>query len=112
MTRSSSTAWFRRAAAGLIVASVAALGALVGHVSASGPRFFPDDPIAREPESQNVVKATPHELGSLYEMSYNLFVTSGYKPSGSRARNINTIDEVPDSSWFTNRIGSKSISAE
>ena len=42
---------------------------------------------------------------SLYEMTYNLFVTAGYKPSGVRAQNINTIDEVPDSSWFTNRIG-------
>ena len=25
-------------------------------------------------------------------------------PSNTRARNVNTIDEVPDSSWFTNRI--------
>ena len=41
----------------------------------------------------------------MYEMTYNLFVTPGYKPSGLRAKNINTIDEVPDSSWFTNRIG-------
>ena len=28
-------------------------------------------------------------------------------PSNTRAGNINTIDEVPDSSWFTNRIGSQ-----
>ena len=45
-------------------------------------------------------------------MVYNLFVTSGYKPSGTRAQNINTIDEVPDSSWFTNRIGTTPITAE
>ena len=38
-------------------------------------------------------------------MTYNLFVNAGYKPTGLRAKNINTIDEVPDSSWFTNRIG-------
>ena len=43
---------------------------------------------------------------------YNLFVTSGYKPSGLRAKNINTIDEVPDSSWFTNRIGTRPITNE
>ena len=42
-------------------------------------------------------------------MTYNLFVTAGYKPSGVRAKNINTIDEVPDSSWFTNRIGTTPI---
>src|SRR4029079_15398728 len=29
-----------------------------------------------------------------------------------RAQNVNTIDEVPDSSWFTNRVGSTSVSAE
>ena len=69
------------------------------------PHFYNDDPIAREPESQDASKAQPYEIGSLYEMTYNLFVTAGYKPSGMRAQNINTIDEVPDSSWFTNRIG-------
>jgi hypothetical protein len=51
-------------------------------------------------------------MGDLYEMSYNLFVTSGYTPSGLRAKNINTIDEVADSSWFTNRIGTKRLTAE
>ena len=43
----------------------------------------------------------------LYEMTYNLFVQPGYKPSGRRAQNVNTIDEVPDSGWFTNRIGTR-----
>ena len=47
----------------------------------------------------------------MYELAYNLFVTADYKPSNTRARNINTIDEVPDSSWFTNRIGSTEVSA-
>jgi hypothetical protein len=48
----------------------------------------------------------------MYELMYNLFVTSGYEPSGLRAKNINTIDEVPDSSWFTNRIGTRPITAD
>ena len=26
-----------------------------------------------------------------------------------RARNVNTVDEVPDSSWFTNRIGRRTM---
>ena len=29
-----------------------------------------------------------------------------------RAQNINTIDEVPDSSWFTNRIGTRPLTLE
>jgi len=32
--------------------------------------------------------------------------------AGSRAGNINTIDEVPDSSWFTNRILARPVSVE
>ena len=54
-------------------------------------------------------RAARYEIESLYDMMYNLFVTAGYTPSGTRARNLNTIDEVPDSSWFTNRIGSRRI---
>ena len=79
--------------------------------STKGPRFYSDDPIAREPESQDASKAKPYEIQQLYEMTVNLFVTPGYKPSGMRAQNINTIDEVPDSSWFTNRIGARTITA-
>src|SRR5689334_9580904 len=75
-------------------------------------RFYSDDPIAREPESQDASKATPYEIKSIYEMVSNLFVTSGYTPSGVRAKEINTIDEVPDSNWFTNRIGTMPITPE
>jgi hypothetical protein len=48
----------------------------------------------------------------MYELVYNLFVTAGYKATGLRAQNINTIDEVPDSSWFTNRIGTRAVTTE
>ena len=75
-------------------------------------RFYPDDPIGREPESRDVRDAAAHEIDSLYEMTYNLFVTARHTPSGTRAQNINTIDEVPDSSWFTNRIGATRMTAD
>ncbi|HET7620088.1 MAG TPA: hypothetical protein VFK20_16390 [Vicinamibacterales bacterium] len=96
------------------VLSIAAIAAGLFGVTATtnGPHFFPDDPITRAPESQDASKAQPVEIGSLYEMSYNLFVTAGYQPTGVRAQDINTIDEVPDSSWFTNRIGTKTLTAE
>ena len=81
-------------------------------VSTARPQFYPDDPIAREPESQDASKAQPHSIGTLYEMANNLFVTSGYTPTGRRAQDINTIDEVPDSSWFTNRVGSTTVSLD
>src|SRR5215212_4419732 len=110
MSISSSAPSARRA--GGVILLVAAL-AMCGRVaSTTAPHFYPDDPIAREPESQDASKVQPYFIGSLYEMATNLFVTAGYKPSGLRARNINTIDEVPDSSWFTNRIGSTPIAIE
>ena len=36
----------------------------------------------------------------------------GYKPSGLRAKNLSTIDEVPDSSWFTNRVGVRTLTID
>jgi hypothetical protein len=74
--------------------------------------FFSDDPISREPDSQDASGAAEHDIKSIYEMTYNLFVTSDHTPSGQRAKNINTIDEVPDSNWFTNRIGTTAITPE
>ena len=64
------------------------------------------------PNRRTPSKAAPYEQSQMYELVYNLFVTSGYKPTGLRAKNINTIDEVPDSSWFTNRIGARAITTE
>jgi hypothetical protein len=98
--------------AGLLILLVAALGISASGVSTKSPHFYPDDPIAREPESQDASHAQPYEIGSLYEMTNNLFVTSGYKPTGRRAQNINTIEEVPDSSWFTNRIGRTTVTVD
>ena len=80
--------------------------------STTAPRYYEDDPISREPEPQDASGAQPWRIGLLFDLSYNLFVTSKYKPSGTRARNINTIDEVPDSSWFMNRVGTLQLTPE
>ena len=111
MFTSSST--FRRLRAGVrLVALGAVAGTFAATASTTGPRFYQDDPIAREPESQDASKAQAYEIEQMYEMVYNLFIAPGYKPSGTRAQNLNTIDEVPDSSWFTNRIGARTITAD
>jgi len=94
------------------LASVGAVTLFTAGASTQSPRFYPDDPIARAPESQDASKAAPYNQSQMYELVYNLFVTSGYTPSGLRAKNINTIDEVPDSSWFTNRIGTRTLTNE
>src|SRR4030095_4248919 len=91
---------------------IAVPAVFTGVLSSATPHFYADDPIAREPESQDASKAQPYFRGSLFEMATNLFITADYKPSGVRAKNINTIDEVPDSNWFTNRIGTTTVSIE
>jgi len=100
-----------RRATGLAL-SGCAIGLFAAAAATQSPRFYPDDPIARAPESQDASKAAPFEQSEMFELMYNLFVTSGHEASGVRAKNLNTIDEVPDSSWFTNRIGTRTITNE
>jgi len=97
---------------GRLILVAATFGLLTSTVSTKAPHFYPDDPITRAPESQDASKAQEYEIGSLFEMTHNLFFTSQYKPTNLRAKNINTIDEVPDSNWFTNRIGTAAISTD
>ena len=96
----------RRAAACLVVTSAL----LAVPAATQSPRFYRDDPIAVEPNSRDASGVQPWDIGLTYELAYNLFVTSRYKPTNTRAGNINTVDEVPDSSWFTNRIGAAPMS--
>ena len=79
--------------------------------SAQAQRFLPDDPIPKDPDDLNIEKPARIELSLSYDMIQNSF---GLDEAGEllRAQNINTLDEVPDSSWFTNRIGIKDLTLE
>jgi hypothetical protein len=68
-------------------------------------RFYPDDPIWREPMTQDVKNAARYEPDLAYQTLENLFWRPGDKVLGQRARNINTVDEVPDGPYFVNRSG-------
>ncbi len=96
------------------VAVALGMGALLAltSVQAAPPRFLTDDPLAREPDSQDASQVRPWEINLAYDLTYNYAVTSRRAPAGVRAANVNTIDEVPDSSWFTNRIGVRPLSTE
>src|SRR4030095_14615257 len=87
---------------------IAVPAVFTGVLSSATPHFYADDPIAREPESQDASKVQPYFRGSLFEMATNLFITADYKPSGLRAQNINTIDKVHDSQQFNNPIHTNS----
>jgi hypothetical protein len=93
-----------------LLAVLATIG--FGAAGASSPQFYPDDPIAREPEPQDASPAAYNEQDMLYELTHNSFALPRREPSGLPAQNINTIDEVPDSSWFTNRVGSRPVTVD
>jgi hypothetical protein len=78
------------------------LAAGAGAPRAAHPAFFPDDPIAVDPESEDASAVRPWEVSDPYDFLENTFLKPGDR-SPRRALNVNTIDEVPDSSWFTNR---------
>ena len=85
-----------------LVGAIATLAALAGS-AATGPRFYPDDPLVRYPETQDASAVTEREASSGYDFIENSFLHPGERDD-RRAANLNTVDEVPDSSWFTNRI--------
>lgn len=98
----------RRRAVTVAAISILA-GVLVAVVHTAQPRFFSDDPLTREPETQDASGAQPWDIDLFYDLAYNLFATPRRVPAGIRAGNVNTIDEVPDSGWFTNRIGAREL---
>ncbi len=52
--------------------------------------------------------AAPIEGSNGYDFAEHTFFGVGDRRD-IRAVNVNTIDEVPDSSWFTNRIGVRAM---
>ena len=100
------------------LARVALGSALLGLVlgapaAAQAPKFYPDDPIAREPATQDASKAATYNVDLVLELAQNQFLAPGDRTTPSpRAGNVNTADEVPDSTWFTNRIGSRPMSID
>ena len=88
-----------------IVTPVALLLALASAApSGNGRMFYDDDPLEREPETQNAAGVQEWDIDLFWDLAENIFGNPGDPNLDSRAGNVNTIDEVPDSSWFTNRI--------
>jgi hypothetical protein len=71
---------------------------------ASAQIFRSDDPIEIDRDSRPVPKPARHKINDYYDFIENTFLDAGDKKA-VRALNINTLGEVPNSSWFTNRIG-------
>jgi len=90
-------------------AMVASLG-MISTIRGVGPRFYPDDPIAVDNDRLvNVTTAHKIDLDDYYDFLKNTFAAPGDRRN-VHAVNVNTLDEVPDSCWFTNRIGVRDMS--
>ncbi|MCC7417540.1 MAG: hypothetical protein IT176_10405 [Acidobacteria bacterium] len=81
-------------------------------VSSATRTFYEDDPLLREPETQDASGVQERAIDLMFDLSLNLFARPGDPAENVRAQNINTIDELPDSNWFTNRILSRPVSPE
>ena len=81
-------------------------------LGAQRPRFLSDDPLPRDPETQDASKVESWDIGLTPDLLHNLFGKPGDRAANVRAQNVNTADEVPDSSWFTNRIYAKPLSTD
>ena len=105
---------YTRLTRGLAALGVALMVVIIGTMSSSGQgrKFYNDDPLAREPETQDASGVQEWDIDLIFDLALNLFARPGDAMPNVRARNINTIDEVPDSNWFTNRILARPLSVE
>jgi hypothetical protein len=93
-----------------VLVAVAGLDILAAQASRTTPRFRPGDPVMVDRDT--VIDASGFaeiELSEAFDLIENQFGSPGDK-TPMRAQNVNTIDEVPDSSWFTNRLGVRPMS--
>jgi hypothetical protein len=91
------------------VFAVAAAGTML--TSAASPKFYPDDPVWIEHDTQDASSIKPLEVDLFVDLTTNL-VAGQKAPVAGRAANVNTVDEVPNSSWFTNRLGYRSMTPQ
>jgi hypothetical protein len=93
----------------LALGTMLAAGALTLAGSAASPKFLNDDPVWHQPDTQDASSLKADEVSLFVDLTYNLIAGAGQ--ARGRAGNVNSIDEVPDSSWFTNRAGLRPLTA-
>ena len=77
-----------------------------------GHKFRSDDPILEDPDREPVPAPNAARLSQIYDFVENSFITRPRKDPILAAENTNTLGEVPDSSWFTNRMSRRIMSLE
>jgi len=75
---------------------------------APAPKFYADDPLLREPAPHAVKQVARRDVDDLYDFLDNSFVTPRKEGKVVRegphtAGDPNTLGDVPDNAWYTNR---------
>src|SRR5262249_15008551 len=97
----------RRALCLTAIAGVAA-GAPSIAAENSGKKFYSDDPLRKEPAPRPVKQVETRQGGCLYDFLGNFYVNPGRERKALKrgplpALDVNTLGEVPDNAWYTNR---------
>jgi hypothetical protein len=90
---------------------------LIASVSSVGAQtFFADDPVAKWPAPRNTTTVQPRRINEYYDFFQNIMFRPGElaEKAGSPipARAVNTMGEVPDSEWYTNRHYSRRMTSD
>ena len=96
--------------ASVVAVALGVAAALTMGASAASPRFYEDDPIWQERDTEDASGMKPLEVDLIVDLTTNLLARSA--AGDARAQNVNTLGEVPDSCWFTNRAGRRPLTPE
>ena len=91
---------------------ILAIGGCLCPSRASAQRFLSDDPVLRDRDDLPIPPPAEIELATSYDVIEHSFHHRPAKGPVPAAQNVNTLGEVPDSSWWTNRIGVRPMSIE
>ena len=84
--------------------------------TAGKPKFAADDPIWAEPKPRAVRDPKVVKIDDLYDLLQQSFVSPHRVKVAKRApvtaQNVNTVGEVPDSEWYTNRHARRRMSID
>lgn len=75
---------------------------IAGNSALGGGKFKPDDPLWVDADNLSIPQPTDRPLSKTIDLLQKTFTKP--REGEVRAQNINTLGEVPDSSWFTNRM--------
>jgi hypothetical protein len=93
----------------LVLSTIAIYGQTISR-GGDGRRFYPDDPLAYDPDTVSIPEVAEFNLRKDADYLINSFTHPG--GDAGPALNVNSVGEVPNSSWFTNRVGLGKMSVQ